>query len=201
MEVIHNLQDLLQKLPSCCYSTLQHLISHLQKWADSWAALRLGGTRPPLYIVRNFLEYFHALVCCFSSQGIREWWKQDVTKQLGHCVRAHVVAPPCVHRHVIDGSAGDQLPGCSRWVPHYTPWQDFWSSANFLCTSSTSPSSTSSRHPSPSFLSPRGGSELRTWKLFQRVPPLSGSKYRSTQKYSLCPEPSGTWMTWSQFWD
>lgn len=31
MEIIHNLQDLLQKLPSYCYSTLQHLIAHLQK--------------------------------------------------------------------------------------------------------------------------------------------------------------------------
>lgn len=31
MDVIHNLQELLQKLPLYCYSTLQHLVSHLQK--------------------------------------------------------------------------------------------------------------------------------------------------------------------------
>lgn len=33
MDIIHNLQELLQKLPLYCYSTLQHLVSHLQKWA------------------------------------------------------------------------------------------------------------------------------------------------------------------------
>lgn len=31
MDIIHNLQELLQKLPLYCYSTLQHLVSHLQK--------------------------------------------------------------------------------------------------------------------------------------------------------------------------
>lgn len=31
MDIIHSLQKLLQKLPPYCYSTLQHLISHLQK--------------------------------------------------------------------------------------------------------------------------------------------------------------------------
>lgn len=31
MDIIHNLQEILQKLPLYCYSTLQHLISHLQK--------------------------------------------------------------------------------------------------------------------------------------------------------------------------
>ncbi|KAM9843950.1 GEM-interacting protein [Aulostomus maculatus] len=31
MDIVHNLQKLLQKLPSYCYSTLQHLISHLLK--------------------------------------------------------------------------------------------------------------------------------------------------------------------------
>ncbi|XP_011602360.2 GEM-interacting protein isoform X2 [Takifugu rubripes] len=35
MEIIHNLQDLLQKLPSYCYSTLQHLIAHLQKVSEN----------------------------------------------------------------------------------------------------------------------------------------------------------------------
>ncbi|XP_054615712.1 GEM-interacting protein [Dunckerocampus dactyliophorus] len=31
MDVTHSLQRLLQRLPSCCYGTLQHVISHLQK--------------------------------------------------------------------------------------------------------------------------------------------------------------------------
>lgn len=31
MDIIHSLQELLQKLPLYCYSTLQHLVSHLQK--------------------------------------------------------------------------------------------------------------------------------------------------------------------------
>ncbi|XP_070704365.1 GEM-interacting protein [Pempheris klunzingeri] len=35
MEIIHNLQELLQKLPLYCYSTLQHLMSHLQKVSEN----------------------------------------------------------------------------------------------------------------------------------------------------------------------
>lgn len=31
MDIIDSMQKLLQKLPLYCYSTLQHLISHLQK--------------------------------------------------------------------------------------------------------------------------------------------------------------------------
>ncbi|TDH03018.1 hypothetical protein EPR50_G00158860 [Perca flavescens] len=35
-DIIHNLQTLLQKLPPYCYSTLQHLISHLQKVSENY---------------------------------------------------------------------------------------------------------------------------------------------------------------------
>ncbi|KAM3598314.1 uncharacterized protein V6R79_016598 [Siganus canaliculatus] len=35
MDIIHNLQKLLQKLPSYCYSTLHHLVSHLQKVSEN----------------------------------------------------------------------------------------------------------------------------------------------------------------------
>ncbi|XP_076609076.1 GEM-interacting protein [Chaetodon auriga] len=35
MAIIHNLQKLLQELPPYCYSTLQHLISHLQKVSEN----------------------------------------------------------------------------------------------------------------------------------------------------------------------
>lgn len=30
LDVVHSLQELLQRLPSHCYSTLRHLVSHLQ---------------------------------------------------------------------------------------------------------------------------------------------------------------------------
>lgn len=30
LDIIHSLQEALQRLPSHCYSTLQHLVSHLQ---------------------------------------------------------------------------------------------------------------------------------------------------------------------------
>ncbi|XP_069381480.1 GEM-interacting protein isoform X2 [Paralichthys olivaceus] len=36
MDIIHNLQKLLQKLPQYCYSTLQHLMSHLQKVSECY---------------------------------------------------------------------------------------------------------------------------------------------------------------------
>ncbi|XP_045895254.1 GEM-interacting protein isoform X2 [Micropterus dolomieu] len=36
MDIIHNLQKLLQKLPSYSYSTLQHLMSHLQKVSENY---------------------------------------------------------------------------------------------------------------------------------------------------------------------
>ncbi|XP_040919554.1 GEM-interacting protein isoform X2 [Toxotes jaculatrix] len=36
MDIIHNLQKLLQKLPPYCYSTLQHLMSHLQKVSENY---------------------------------------------------------------------------------------------------------------------------------------------------------------------
>ncbi|XP_069004990.1 GEM-interacting protein [Embiotoca jacksoni] len=36
MDIIHNLQKLLQKLPSYCYSTLKHLMSHLQKVSENF---------------------------------------------------------------------------------------------------------------------------------------------------------------------
>ncbi|XP_044036711.1 GEM-interacting protein [Siniperca chuatsi] len=36
MDVVHNLQKLLQKLPPYCYSTLQHLMSHLQKVSENY---------------------------------------------------------------------------------------------------------------------------------------------------------------------
>ncbi|KAM9345580.1 GEM-interacting protein [Symphorus nematophorus] len=35
MDIIHNLQKLLEKLPSYCYSTLQHLMTHLQKVSEN----------------------------------------------------------------------------------------------------------------------------------------------------------------------
>ncbi|XP_029364506.1 GEM-interacting protein [Echeneis naucrates] len=35
MEIIHNLQKLLQKLPPYCYSTLKHVMSHLQKVSEN----------------------------------------------------------------------------------------------------------------------------------------------------------------------
>ncbi|XP_028268818.1 GEM-interacting protein isoform X2 [Parambassis ranga] len=35
MDIIHNLQKLLQKLPPYCFSTLQHLICHLQKVSEN----------------------------------------------------------------------------------------------------------------------------------------------------------------------
>ncbi|XP_040014504.1 GEM-interacting protein [Xiphias gladius] len=35
MDIIHNLQSLLQKLPPYCYRTLQHLMSHLQKVSEN----------------------------------------------------------------------------------------------------------------------------------------------------------------------
>ncbi|KAI3359725.1 hypothetical protein L3Q82_014094 [Scortum barcoo] len=35
MDIVNNLQKLLQKLPPYCYSTLQHLISHLQKVSEN----------------------------------------------------------------------------------------------------------------------------------------------------------------------
>ncbi|KAM6904515.1 GEM-interacting protein isoform 2-T2 [Xenentodon cancila] len=35
-DVIQNLQKLLQKLPSYCYSTLQHIVSHLQKVSENY---------------------------------------------------------------------------------------------------------------------------------------------------------------------
>ncbi|XP_061568180.1 GEM-interacting protein isoform X2 [Cololabis saira] len=35
-DIIQNLQRLLQKLPSYCYSTLQHIISHLQKVSENY---------------------------------------------------------------------------------------------------------------------------------------------------------------------
>ncbi|XP_071328459.1 GEM-interacting protein [Trachinotus anak] len=35
MDIIHKLQKLLQKLPSYCYSTLQHVMSHLQKVSEN----------------------------------------------------------------------------------------------------------------------------------------------------------------------
>ncbi|XP_018560104.2 LOW QUALITY PROTEIN: GEM-interacting protein [Lates calcarifer] len=36
MDIIHDIQKLLQKLPSYCYSTLQHLMSHLQKVSENY---------------------------------------------------------------------------------------------------------------------------------------------------------------------
>ncbi|KAF3700052.1 GEM-interacting protein [Channa argus] len=36
LDIIHNLQKLLQKLPSYCYSTLQHLMSHLHKVSENY---------------------------------------------------------------------------------------------------------------------------------------------------------------------
>ncbi|XP_017280918.1 GEM-interacting protein isoform X2 [Kryptolebias marmoratus] len=36
LDIIHNLQKLLQKLPLYCYKTLQHLISHLQKVSENF---------------------------------------------------------------------------------------------------------------------------------------------------------------------
>ncbi|XP_013880185.1 GEM-interacting protein isoform X3 [Austrofundulus limnaeus] len=36
IDIIHNLQKLLQKLPFYCYNTLQHLISHLQKVSENY---------------------------------------------------------------------------------------------------------------------------------------------------------------------
>ncbi|XP_022608079.1 GEM-interacting protein isoform X1 [Seriola dumerili] len=36
MDIIHSLQKLLQKLPLYCYSTLQHVISHLQKVSENY---------------------------------------------------------------------------------------------------------------------------------------------------------------------
>ncbi|XP_051797579.1 GEM-interacting protein [Acanthochromis polyacanthus] len=36
MDIIHNLQKLLQKLPTYCYSTLQHIMCHLQKVSENF---------------------------------------------------------------------------------------------------------------------------------------------------------------------
>lgn len=31
LDVVHSLQELLQRLPTHCYSTLRHLVAHLQR--------------------------------------------------------------------------------------------------------------------------------------------------------------------------
>lgn len=57
MDIVHDLQDLLQKLPSYCYSTLRHLIFHLQKWACSWVTDLSTEIlhKPHRLLVLNFL--------------------------------------------------------------------------------------------------------------------------------------------------
>lgn len=80
MDTVNNLQRLLQKLPPYCYSTLQHLISHLQRWACSWDK-NLSSyilSKPPSRFFLNFLEYFLTFVWCLSSQSFRELREQDV---------------------------------------------------------------------------------------------------------------------------
>ena len=180
MDIIDNLQKLLQKLPLYCYSTLQHLISHLQKWGRS----SIASSPASRFLLQDSLL---DIVSSLSSQSLRERGKQDVPQQFGHSVRADTIAPSCVYGHANDCPTGDQLSGCTCWVPHHAPWKGFWSSATIQYAPSPSPHCTSSRHPSQSFLSPRWGSLrwLGTWNLLQRASTLARSKYSREKMCTL----------------
>lgn len=182
MDIIDSLQKLLQKLPLYCYSTLQHLISHLQKWGCSNIV-----SNPPSRFLLTIQESLLDVVSPLPSQSLREWGKQDVPQQFGYSVRANTIAPSCVYGHANDCPVGDQLSGCTCWVPHHAPWQDLWSSATIQYAPSPSPHRTSSRHPSQGFLCPRWGSlrRLGTWNLLQRASTLTRSKYSREKTFTL----------------
>lgn len=88
MDIIQNLKKLLQKLPPCCYSTLQHMMSHLHKWACSWVTdlpkrITFNLTdhcslNIPLVFISNLVWALLEFICSLSSQSFRELREQDV---------------------------------------------------------------------------------------------------------------------------